>query len=117
MTKLIALYKKPENIEDFENKYFNEHMPLENKYFNEHMPLVNKMPGLIKSEVVRLKGIGGEGKFYLQATMYFDNEDKLNEAMASPEGRASAKIGFTRRKSICKKSYEFCKRLCDDVYR
>ncbi|HRE41023.1 MAG TPA: EthD family reductase [Ignavibacteria bacterium] len=80
MTKLIALYKKPENIEDFENKYFNE-----------HMPLVNKMPGLIKSEVVRLKGIGGEGKFYLQATMYFDNEDKLNEAMASPEGRASAK--------------------------
>lgn len=80
MTKLIALYKKPENVEEFENKYFNE-----------HIPLVKKMPGLKKAEITRLKGVGGEGKFYLQATMYFDNEDALNEAMASPEGKASAK--------------------------
>lgn len=80
MTKLIALYKKPENVEEFENKYFNE-----------HIPLVNKMPGLKKAEITRLKGVGGEGKFYLQAIMYFDNEDSLNEAMASPEGKASAK--------------------------
>jgi uncharacterized protein (TIGR02118 family) len=81
MTKLIALYKTPEDKEAFEKKYFEE-----------HIPLVNKMPGLIKAEISKLKGIGSsEEKFYMQAVMYFNDMDALNAAMGSPEGRASAK--------------------------
>lgn len=81
MTKLIALYKSPEDKETFEKKYFEE-----------HIPLVKKMPGLLKSEVSKLKGIGsGDNKYYMQAVMYFNDMDALNAAMGSPEGRASAK--------------------------
>ncbi len=81
MTKLIAYYKAPENKDEFEKKYFNE-----------HLPLAKKMPGLIKCEIVRLKGLGdAEPRFFMQADMYFENEDALNKAMSSAEGRAAAK--------------------------
>lgn len=81
MTKLIAYYKVPENKDEFEKKYFEE-----------HLPLAKKMPGLIKCEIVRLKGLGGaEPSFFMQADMYFENEDALNKAMSSAEGRAAAK--------------------------
>ncbi|HEX2788037.1 MAG TPA: EthD family reductase [Ignavibacteria bacterium] len=79
MTKLIALYKTPEDKESFDRQYFEE-----------HVPLVNKMPGLRKTEISRLKSLG-DVKYYLQAVMYFDDMDALNAAMASPEGKASAK--------------------------
>lgn len=81
MVKLIALYKKPSDVEAFENHYKNT-----------HTPLVKKMPGLQKVEVSRItSAIGGEAKFYLLAEMYFESEDALNAAMASPEGKAAGK--------------------------
>ena len=81
MVKLIAYYKEPQDRSDFDKKYFDE-----------HLPLATKMPGLIKSEVSKLKGIGGsDSKFYMQADMYFENSDSLNSAMMSPEGKAAAK--------------------------
>lgn len=81
MVKLVALYKTPSDTAEFEKHYFET-----------HMPLVQKMPGLIKSEVTKLSGLGGQdSKFYMMAEMYFESSDKMNEAMASPEGKASAK--------------------------
>ncbi|MEO6695030.1 MAG: EthD family reductase [Ignavibacteria bacterium] len=81
MTKLIAYYKAPENKDEFEKKYFDE-----------HLPLAKKMPGLLKCEIMKLKGLGGtEPKFFMQADMYFENEDSLNKAMSSEEGRAAGK--------------------------
>jgi len=81
MTKLIAYYKTPEKKEEFEKKYFEE-----------HLPLAKKMPGLVKCEVVKLKGLGGsEPRFFMQTDMYFENEEALNRAMSSEEGRAAAK--------------------------
>jgi uncharacterized protein (TIGR02118 family) len=81
MVKLIALYKKPEDTEEFERLYFNE-----------HMPLIQKMPGLLKWEISKLKGLGeNENKFYMMAEMYFNDIDTLNSSMASPEGKASAR--------------------------
>lgn len=81
MTKLIALYKKPEDVEMFEKRYFEQ-----------HVPLVDKMPGLVKTEITKLKSLGDvENKFFLQAEMYFENQDALNSAMASDEGKAAAK--------------------------
>ncbi len=81
MVKLIALYKKPSDVQAFD-----EH------YNNKHTPLVKKMPGLKKLEVSKItSAIGGEAKFYLLAEMYFENEDALNAAMASPEGKAAGK--------------------------
>jgi len=81
MTKLIALYKKPEDVELFEKRYFDI-----------HIPLVEKMPGLRKTEITKLTSLGNtENKFFLQAEMYFDDIDSLNSSMASDEGKAAAK--------------------------
>lgn len=88
MVKLVALYKIPENIEDFEKHYFEI-----------HMPLVEKMPGLLKSEVSKLSPMpGAENKYHMMAEMYFEDMDKLNESMASAEGRAAGKdiMGFAK---------------------
>ena len=79
MTKLVALYRTPPDKELFDKMYFEE-----------HLPLVDKMPGLKKTEITRLKSLGGEEKYYLQAEMYFDDIDALNASMASPEGKAAA---------------------------
>ena len=43
MVKLVALYKKPAAIQEFDNHYFNI-----------HVPLANKMPGLRRTEVSRI---------------------------------------------------------------
>ncbi|MBI3579286.1 MAG: EthD family reductase [Ignavibacteriales bacterium] len=81
MVKLIAMYKTPENKEEFD-KHYNEM----------HTPLVKKIPGLRKLEVAKITGAPiGEPKHYLIAEMYFDNQDAMNAALASPEGKATAR--------------------------
>lgn len=88
MVKLIALYRKPADIDQFEKHYFEV-----------HMPLVAKIPGLLKSEVARLKGLPGQdSKYYMITEMYFENLDSFNAGMASPEGKATGKdlMGFAR---------------------
>jgi len=81
MVKLIALYKTPENTQEFDAHYNDV-----------HTPLVKKMPGLRKLEVARITGAPiGEPKHYLIAEMYFDSQDALNAALASPEGKATGR--------------------------
>lgn len=81
MVKLIALYRNPVNIEEFEKHYFGT-----------HMPLVEKIPGLLKTELAKLKGFPGQDvKYYMAAEMYFDSLDALNAGMASSEGKAAAR--------------------------
>ena len=81
MVKLIAMYKTPSDIEEFEKHYYEA-----------HMPMIEKMPGLLRTEVSKISGMPGqESKYYLMAEMYFENMDKLNESMASPEGKAAGK--------------------------
>ncbi len=78
MTKLIALYRKPEDTAEFDKHYENV-----------HTPLVKKYPGLRKLEITRITGAPiGETKFYLMAEMYFDNKDAMDAALASSEGKA-----------------------------
>jgi uncharacterized protein (TIGR02118 family) len=88
MIKLVALYKMPEDKEQFDKHYFEV-----------HMPLVAKIPGLIKSEVSKLKSMPGtDSDFYMLTEMYYGDMDSFNSAMASPEGKASAKdlINFAK---------------------
>jgi uncharacterized protein (TIGR02118 family) len=81
MVKLIALYKKPDDVTEF-NKHYSEI----------HTPLVRKLPGLRNFEVSKVTGSAiGETPWYLLCEMYFDSKDVLDEALASPGGRAAAK--------------------------
>ena len=84
MVKLIALYKKPADAEA--QAAFEKH------YFEIHMALVAKIPGMLKSEVAKINTFAGqESKYFLLTEMFFDNVDKLNEGMASPEGKAAGR--------------------------
>ncbi|CAN5215139.1 EthD family reductase [soil metagenome] len=88
MVKLIALYKTPADTADFDNQYFNT-----------HIPLTMKMPGLQKAEISRVTGAPmGTAEYYLMAELYFENKEAMDAAMSSPEGRASAKnlMGFAK---------------------
>jgi uncharacterized protein (TIGR02118 family) len=81
MIKLIALYREPADIQAFEDHYKEK-----------HTPLIQKMPGLKKLEVSRVNNaLAGDARYYLIASMYFENEDTLNAALASPEGKAAGK--------------------------
>jgi uncharacterized protein (TIGR02118 family) len=81
MTKLIALFRRPEDEEDFDRHYFET-----------HIPLVKKFPGLRKLEVTRVTGAPiGEAKFHLVAEMFFDDKDAMDASLASPEGKAVAR--------------------------
>jgi uncharacterized protein (TIGR02118 family) len=86
MVKLIALYTKPDDTDAFKRQYLNE-----------HVPLAQKMPGLRKCELCWVTGSpGGEPRYHLVASLYFDSLADLKAAMKSPEGMAAAKniMGF-----------------------
>ncbi len=88
MVKLIALYKKPENVQEFDQHYFQT-----------HLPLASKIPGLQRTEVARIIGSpAGESEYYLLAEMYFEDMDALKAGMSSPEGKAAGKdvMGFAK---------------------
>ncbi|MFN0156828.1 MAG: EthD family reductase [Bacteroidota bacterium] len=81
MIKLIALYRKPADVESF-NKHYDEI----------HTPLVKKYPNLRKLEITRITGAPiGESKFHVMAEMYWDDKDTMDRSLGSPEGRAVAK--------------------------
>ena len=81
MIKLIALYRKPDDVEAF-----NTH------YFEKHLPLAKSIPGLRKIEITKITGAPiGDAKHHLMAELYFDSLDAMNAGNASPEGRATAR--------------------------
>jgi uncharacterized protein (TIGR02118 family) len=87
MVKLVAVYRKPDDVAAFDKHYFET-----------HLPLATKMPGLIKSEIE--KGVGSPMPDlevpHLAAHMYFQDMAALKAALASPEGKAAGKdlMGF-----------------------
>ncbi len=88
MVKLIALYKKPEDVQAFDQAYFDT-----------HIPLVKKVPGLERVDISRITGTAfGQSDLYLIAELYFRDQEAMDRAMASPENRAAGKnlMGFAK---------------------
>ena len=81
MAKLLALYKKPANVQAFDDYYYST-----------HVPIAKKVPGLRRYEV----NVGpvvtpaGDSPFHLIATLTFDSLGALQQALGSPEGAAAA---------------------------
>lgn len=81
MVKLVAMYKKPSDMDAFETHYREI-----------HTPLARKMPGLKRIEVSHFTGSpGGEPKYYMMAELYFDDQGAMMAALNSDEGKAAAK--------------------------
>jgi uncharacterized protein (TIGR02118 family) len=77
MVKLIALYKKPADVDAFEQHYAQV-----------HIPLVEKIPGIRKTEWTRfLAAPQGEAPYYMMYEMYFDNMETYQAAMKSEENK------------------------------
>jgi uncharacterized protein (TIGR02118 family) len=88
MIKLVALFKRPEAVEEFDRHYEDV-----------HAPLMRKVPGLARMEVTRnLRAFRGEPEYYLIAEMYFEDKESFDAAMASEENRAAGKdlMSFAR---------------------
>ena len=88
MIKLIALYKKPADIERFEQHYANV-----------HIPLIEKIPGIRKTEWTRITASPtGEAPYYMMFEMYFDDMEAYEVAMRSAENKAAGKdlMSFAR---------------------
>ncbi|MGE5139745.1 MAG: EthD family reductase [Rudaea sp.] len=85
MVKLVALYRKPSDVEAFERDYFLT-----------HVPLINKVPGLQRLEVSRVTGAPrGEPDFFMMAEMYFPDRETMDQAMLSPENIQAGKNLFS----------------------
>ena len=81
MAKLVALYKKPADAAAFDSYYFTT-----------HVPIAKKVAGLRRYEV----SVGpvatpqGDSPFHLAAILSFDSMSALQQALSSPEGKATA---------------------------
>lgn len=81
MIKMIAIFKRPQDVEAFLDHYENV-----------HLPMIRQMPGLRKLEVNRFIDLrGGDADPFVMAEMYFDDRDSLMTSMKSPEGKAGGK--------------------------
>jgi uncharacterized protein (TIGR02118 family) len=86
MHTLTAIYRAPENKEEFDKHYREV-----------HTPLVEQMEGLRKMEIAWVEKMitpGNEtlpSQPHLICTMYFDDAEALKNAMHSPGGQAAAK--------------------------
>ena len=86
--KLIALYRKPDDVDAFLRHYHEV-----------HLPLVRKTPHLLKAEVGEVTGSPmGEPPYFYVAEMSFPDQARFDEAMRSPENRAAGKdlMSFAR---------------------
>lgn len=80
MLKVTVLYGHPTSPGDFE-KYYEE----------KHGPIASKMNGVLRFELTRFTAgpDGSRPAYYRMAELYFTGQDRMQAAMASPEGRAT----------------------------
>jgi uncharacterized protein (TIGR02118 family) len=81
MIKITVLYGHPSDSEAFEQYYSNV-----------HLPLASTMPYVAKAEFTKfLPGPDGSNPaYYRMAELYFEDAEKMQMNMASPEGQATA---------------------------
>ena len=76
MFKFVTIYRRV----DDENL-------LETFFSQTHLPLAEQLPGLLKSEVSRIKGKpGGESRFHLMYELYFESEIAYQQSLMSEPG-------------------------------
>jgi uncharacterized protein (TIGR02118 family) len=74
--KLVVLYTQPDDPGAFESHYLSV-----------HMPLAHAMPGLLRAESGKFAG--RDQPYYRAAELWFADQEALNAAASSPEGKAT----------------------------
>jgi uncharacterized protein (TIGR02118 family) len=80
VVKLTLLYNPPVDAEAFDEYYLNT-----------HVPIVERMPGIRRFEVAVVKAVrgGGDPPYHIVSEIWYDDEEALAAASASPEGQAA----------------------------
>lgn len=78
MFKFVTLYRR-----------VDDEAVLEQFFSHTHLPLAEQLPGLLRSEVGRIRGKpGGESRYHLMYELYFDSDEAFIQALASEPGIA-----------------------------
>lgn len=78
MFKFVTIYRRVDDEDQLET-FFSQ----------THLPLAEQLPGLLKSEVSRIKGKpGGESRFHLMYELYFESERAYQQSLVSEPGVA-----------------------------
>jgi uncharacterized protein (TIGR02118 family) len=74
--KLVVLYPYPQDVDEFENKYTQEHVPMVN---------AETMKGMSKFVATKMLGTpdGSRPAFYRMAELHFPSMDALKECASS----------------------------------
>ncbi len=81
MYKLMILFRRPSDLEAFEQAWSHE-----------FVPRAEKMPGIRRVAVSRVQGApAGEADLHLVHELYFDDAEALQQAMVSPEGQEAGR--------------------------
>lgn len=76
MFKIVALYRR-----------VDDEQKLEDFFSNTHLQLAEQLPGLLRSEVSRVRGKpGGESRFHLMYELYFESRFAYDKAIISEPG-------------------------------
>lgn len=79
MIKYVALYRTPDDPEQFDKSYFGT-----------HVPIVNETPGLVRAELARVtRMMVGEPAYYVLAELYFDSVESMKAAFKTDPWRES----------------------------
>lgn len=78
MFKFVTIYRRVDDM-----------VALEEFFSGTHLPLAEQLPGLLRSEVGRIRGKpGGNSRFHLMYELYFASEEAFLRALASEPGIA-----------------------------
>ena len=76
MFKFVTIYRKVDDMEALE-RFFSDR----------HLPLAEQLPGLLASEVSRIKSKpGGQSRFHLMYELYFADEASFRAALLTTAG-------------------------------
>jgi uncharacterized protein (TIGR02118 family) len=76
MVKLTILYKRPAEAPAFELNY------------NQNLALLERMPGIQRRQACTvIGGPGGSSPYYRILEFYFEDAEKLDAALRSPQGQ------------------------------
>ena len=84
--KIVVIYPYPTNVEEFENVYVNEHLPLAAKNFK-------GMSRFVGTKVLAATD-GSQPPFYRIAELHFPTMEALQESASSPDAKEAVAHAF-----------------------
>lgn len=77
MVKFVAVYPTPANVDEFDRRFREE-----------HLPMAKSIPNIAGIEVIKLRRLMGERDVFLLVTVSFKDKDAFKVAASTPQWQA-----------------------------